>query len=69
MNRKKTQLIVTIDEKIHQDLKIRAIRKSMTLKDWILTAVAHYVRYEEELDHNERTKIDVRHPVHPVKHN
>ncbi len=43
-----SQLLILIEAAIHQDIKARAIFKNISLKDWMLQAIAEKVVREDK---------------------
>jgi hypothetical protein len=41
------RLIVEVSAELHKRVKIRALNKEMTTKEWLLNAISHYMRLED----------------------
>lgn len=50
MHTSKKRLVIEIDEDLRFNLKKRALNQRITLKDWILSAVAIAIQQEDGLE-------------------
>jgi predicted HicB family RNase H-like nuclease len=44
-----SQLLILIDPAVHQDIKARAVFKNVSLKDWVLQAIAEKIAREDRV--------------------
>lgn len=44
----KKRLIVEVSERFHGDLRLRALRKNITIKSYVLNAIIDYIRKEQD---------------------
>lgn len=40
--------IVSVDEKLHKEIKLRALNQGITLKAWIMRAITEKIKNENE---------------------
>ncbi len=45
-----TQLIIEVPKEDHQEVKMRALRKGITLKKWVLQAILEKIKEEKKYE-------------------
>lgn len=41
------RLIVEVSDELHKRVKMRALNKEMSIKEWLLNAISHYMQLED----------------------
>lgn len=47
------RVVIDVDQKFHKDIKIRALYRNMSMKDYIIMAVVKQIQLEEQFEGKE----------------
>ncbi len=54
MKTNESRLVIEIPAALKADLKIRALLKNMTLKNWVLLAIANMIQHEKNQEADDK---------------